>query len=54
MVIIAGLVIGIVWGVVYVRRRGGSGFDMAQYGAVWGLIGAILSTALALGLERLL
>jgi len=52
MIIIAGLVIGAVWGIVHARRNGGTGFDVAQYAAVWGLIGTILATFASLGLER--
>lgn len=54
MIILAGLIIGAVWGVLHVRRRGGTGFDMAQYGAVWGIIGAIAGFAATIGLERFL
>jgi len=53
MVIIAGILIGAVWGVVYVRRRNGTGFDIAQYAAVWAIIGAILGIVITLGIERL-
>ena len=53
MIILAGLIIGAVWGVLHVRKRGGSGFDMAQYGAVWALIGAVAGLALTIGIERL-
>ncbi|MCB1397244.1 MAG: hypothetical protein H6898_02070 [Rhodobacter sp.] len=52
MIIIAGLVIGAVWGIVHARRNGGTGFDVAQYAAVWALIGVILATFASLGLER--
>ncbi|MCB1405068.1 MAG: hypothetical protein KDK01_02105 [Rhodobacteraceae bacterium] len=54
MIIIAGLLIGAIWGVIYVRRRNGRGFDIAQYAAVWGLIGAILGVVATIGVERLL
>lgn len=54
MIILAGLIIGVVWGVLHVRKRGGSGFDMAQYGAVWGIIGALLGFAVTIGIDRLL
>lgn len=50
MIIIAGLGIGIVWGLIYVRRRGGSGLDMAQYAAVWGIIGTLLGIVISIGL----
>lgn len=54
MIIIAGLLIGALWGVVYVRRRQGSGFDIAQYAAIWGIIGALLGVVATLGVERLI
>lgn len=54
MIIIAGIVIGAVWGWLHVQRRGGSGFDKAQYATVWAIIGAILGTFATLGLERML
>ncbi|MFN3953004.1 MAG: hypothetical protein ACK4LQ_01035 [Pararhodobacter sp.] len=54
MIIIAGIVSGAAWGAVHARKRGGSGFDIAQYAAVWGIIGAILGTFATIGLERFL
>ncbi|GAB1379833.1 MULTISPECIES: hypothetical protein [Pararhodobacter] len=51
MVIIAGIVIGALWGGLSARRHGGSGFDIAQYAAVWGIIGALVATALAVGID---
>lgn len=53
MIILAGLIIGAGWGVLHARRRGGSGADMAQYGAVWGIIGALLGFVATIGIERL-
>jgi len=54
MIVLAGLVLGAVWGVLTARRRGGNRLDMAQYGAVWGIIGALAGLFLTIGLERLL
>lgn len=54
MIVIAGILIGVIWGVIYVRRRGGTGFDIAQYAAVWGIIGAILGIVATIGIERLI
>ncbi|MCB1389845.1 MAG: hypothetical protein KDK12_12005 [Rhodobacteraceae bacterium] len=51
MVILAGLVAGALWGGLQARRHGGSGFDVAQYAAVWGIIGVLLATALAVGID---
>ena len=42
MLSIAGLVIGALWGGVRAKRRGGSGFDVAQYAAAHGLILAMV------------
>ncbi len=53
MVIIAGFLIGALWGVVYVRRRKGTGFDIAQYAAVWAIIGGLIGVVITLGIERL-
>ena len=52
MIILAGILLGAVWGVLYVRRKGGSRLDMAQYAGVWGIIGGLLFTFLAVGLDR--
>ncbi|MGY6536726.1 MAG: hypothetical protein ACXIVG_15410 [Pararhodobacter sp.] len=54
MIILAGLIIGAVWGVLHARRRNGSRLDMVQYGAVWGIIGGLLGVAATIGVERLL
>ncbi|WP_323036740.1 hypothetical protein [Pararhodobacter sp.] len=54
MVILAGILIGAILGIVYVRRRNGNGFDVAQYAAVWGIIGAILGVVATIGIERLI
>lgn len=51
MVIIAGLVAGVLWGGYQARRHGGTGGDIAQYAAVWGIIGGLLGTAITLGLS---
>ncbi|MCC5970850.1 MAG: hypothetical protein JJU15_12965 [Pararhodobacter sp.] len=54
MIIIAGIVIGALWGVFNARKRGGTGFDIAQYAAVGAIIGGILGTFATIGIERLL
>lgn len=53
MIVIAGIVIGAGLGWQNARRRNGSRLDQAQYAAVGAIIGAILSLALAIGIERL-
>ncbi len=40
--------LGIVLGIVLARYRGGNGPDMAQYGAVFALIGFVLGTIVML------
>ena len=54
MVIFASILAGALWGGVQARRHGGTGADIAQYAAVWGLIGAILGSALTLALGALI
>ena len=54
MIVVAGLVLGAVWGVLTAKKRGGNRLDMAQYGAVWGIIGALLGLFLTIALERML
>ena len=54
MIVLAGLGLGAVWGVVQAKKRGGNRADMAQYGAVWGIIGGLLGLFVTIGLERLL
>ena len=52
MVVLVSAAIGALWGVVHQKRRGGNRMDMAQYGAVWGLIGAILGLIFAVALDN--
>ena len=54
MIILAAALGGGIWGVLYVRKRGGTGFDMAQYAAVWAMIGGVLGLAATIGVERML
>ncbi len=54
MIVIAGILAGAVWGGVFARRRGGSGADIAQYAAVWGIIGAILGLMITVGIDRMM
>lgn len=53
MIILAGIVIGAALGLRNARSRGGNRLDQAQYGAVGGIIGAILGMVLTIGVERL-
>ena len=54
MIVLSGLVLGAAWGVLQARKGGGNRADMAQYGAVWGIIGGLLGLFATIGLERLL
>lgn len=54
MIVVAGLVLGAAWGVLQARKRGGNRADMAQYGAVWGIIGGLIGLFLTIGLERMI
>lgn len=54
MIIIAGILVGALLGATNARKRGGTGFDIAQYTAVGAIIGAILGTFATIGVERML
>ncbi|KPQ07227.1 MAG: Protein of unknown function (DUF456) [Rhodobacteraceae bacterium HLUCCA12] len=54
MIIIAGIVIGGLWGAFNARRRSGTRLDIAQYTAVGAIIGAIIGMFATVGLERIL
>jgi hypothetical protein len=41
-------------GGLFARKRGGRGVDVAQYAAVWGIIGLLLGTVLVIAGERVL
>jgi hypothetical protein len=54
MIILAGALGGGIWGILHVRKRGGTRLDMAQYAAVWAMIGGVLGLAATIALERML
>ena len=54
MVVLAGLVIGALWGVQVARRRRGNRMDIAQYAAVGAIAGGLLGLFATIGLERML
>jgi hypothetical protein len=54
MIVLAGLVLGAVWGGQTARRRGGNRLDIAQYATVWGIIGALVGLFVTIALERML
>ena len=51
---LAGLAIGAVLGALMARARGGRALDLAQWGAVLGIMGAILGLFLFIFLDRAL
>lgn len=54
MIVVAGLLLGAAWGAMQAKRRGGNRADMAQYGAVGGILGGLAGLFVTIGLERLL
>lgn len=53
MIVIVAAAIGVVYGALLARRRGGKGLDMAQYAAGYGIALALLALFASLGLEKL-
>ncbi|MEZ5751872.1 MAG: hypothetical protein R3D60_07870 [Paracoccaceae bacterium] len=53
MVIIASVVLGAILGFFQSRKRGGSGFDKAQWSAVFAMIGGILGMAVTVMIDRM-
>ena len=54
MIVIAGLLGGGLWGALTARRRGGTGADMAQYAAGFGIAFGLLGLFLTLALDTFL
>ncbi|WP_199737774.1 hypothetical protein [Falsigemmobacter faecalis] len=54
MLVIAGLVLGALGGAWFARRKGGAGFDIAQYAAGLGILFGILGLFATLILDRLI
>ncbi len=54
MIVIAGLLCGIAWGATIAKRRKGTGLDMAQYAAGYGIAFALLGLFVTIFVERLL
>lgn len=53
MIVLLGMIAGGIYGAWRVKRRGGKGFDVAQYAAVFTIIGAIVGLFVTIGVERL-
>ena len=46
-------ILGAVLGAITARRRKGNGFDVAQYAAVWAVIGGLLGFVVAIVVARM-
>ena len=53
MIILAGLIIGVIFGAATARRRKGNRLDMAQYAAAYGIAFMLLGVFATLLIERL-
>ncbi|PZX18533.1 hypothetical protein LX81_01167 [Palleronia aestuarii] len=53
MIVLAGALIGAVWGARLARKRGGKRLDMAQYGAACAIAGTLLGLIVTIVVERL-
>lgn len=53
MIILAGIVLGGLWGAALARRRKGSPLDVAQYAGGFAILGAILALFATVILDRL-
>jgi hypothetical protein len=53
MIVIAGVIIGVLWGALLARRRKGRGFDIAQYAVGFGIAFGLLGMVLTVILERM-
>ncbi|EKE45126.1 hypothetical protein OCGS_0821 [Oceaniovalibus guishaninsula JLT2003] len=54
MIVLAGIVIGALWGALTARKRQGNRLDMAQWAAAAAIAGALLGLILTVILERML
>ena len=52
MIVIVSALAGALLGALRARRMNGNGYDIAQYAAVFGLIGALLGLFVAIYLQR--
>ena len=53
MIVIAGLVLGALWGGALAWRRQGRGLDIAQYAAVYAIVFALLGLVVTIVVGRL-
>ena len=52
MLPILSAIAGALLGALHARRKGGKGFDMAQYAAVWAIIGGLIGLLAIILLTR--
>ncbi|MFM2356827.1 MAG: hypothetical protein RLZZ528_2563 [Pseudomonadota bacterium] len=53
MIVIAGLILGSLYGYVRATRRGGNGFDKAQYTLVHGILFGVIGMFVTILIDRL-
>jgi len=54
MIVLLSILIGVTLGVMKARRKNGSRLDILQYGAVYGIIFAILGLVATVVIERMI
>ncbi len=54
MIVIAGAILGAIWGALLARRRGGKPLDMLQYGTGYAILFAIAGLFLTIAIENML
>lgn len=54
MIVLAGVILGALWGAMRARARQGSRLDIAQYAAVHAILFGLIGLFVTIGLERLL
>jgi len=54
MIVLAGIILGAVWGALLARRRKGNRLDMAQYAGAFAVFGALLGLFATIILDRLI
>jgi len=53
MIVIAGLLIGAVWGALLARRRKGNRFDVLQYAVIYAIVFALLGMIATVAIDRM-
>ncbi|WP_166636234.1 hypothetical protein [Aliiroseovarius marinus] len=52
MIVIVAFVVGATFGALRAKKSGGNRLDMAQYGAVYGIVLALIATFIAIMITR--